>query len=359
MEIRRIFCRSTLLCATVFVSALSTFVLFTTWHEYAVVHNASKAGPFNKWQQNLRSALGISEEDPTTTTICPETVQVLAPALNLTDIGIDAWLDAQDVKERVAIGSRLMLLPRGDGFGTHVIALVSALAYCNLKNITYVHWPWHSVGHCPTGMTVSAWSASLQDFTGLVTPDMLFNDSLGAVPAIRWLGFSAETINAYFNPEFLAATRGRYMSFPPGKKHSDSFAATNDTIRIAVHVRRGDVRDTWSGRYTSNSRTLEFMQIAEREIQAQNALKKALTFHIYSEGAPENFTDLVQAYGPGSVYLHLNEELKVSFHDLASADVLVMAKSGVSYAAALLSGGTVFYQPFWMRALSSWRVLPR
>lgn len=51
----------------------------------------------------------------------------------------------------------------------------------------------------------------------------------------------------------------------------------------------------------------------------------------------------------------------LALHRLATADVLVMSRSALSYAAAMLSNGTVFFPSCWVehrRVLPSWRIWP-
>lgn len=262
---------------------------------------------------------------------------------------------------RANIGSRLMLLPRVDGFGSHLHNVLSALAFCKTMNLTYVHMQWNTVDHCPPGQSRAKWSAELESFTGLVRDEIKFTSSLGPVPAIEWIWTDTDT---YFNPQFLALMRKRYLSATLPKKTSDAFAATrSDAVRVAVHIRRGDVGISSFGhssisRYTNNTQVLASMQLVERDIRANNKSQDAI-FHIYSEGKPEAFADLVRAYGNARVFLHLGGDIKVSFHDMVSADVLIMAKSSFSYAAALLSEGIIYYQPFWHQGLSAWRMLPK
>lgn len=262
---------------------------------------------------------------------------------------------------RADIGSRLMLLPSTDGFGSHVHALLSALAYCRAMNLTYVHRQWAQVGHRPPGKSHEQWSRSLENFTGLVEDEIRFTDNLGPVPAVRWI--SADT-DMYFNSQFLALMRDRYLIALPPKTTSEIFAASRgDVVRVAVHIRRGDVGTSSVGnsrisRYTNNTQVLAYMHHVDRDIRSNDNYKDAI-FHIYSEGHPGEFDDLIRAYKVRRVFLHLGGDIKTSFHEMVSADVFIMAKSSFSYAAALLSGGIVYHQPFWHEGLSRWRVLPK
>lgn len=90
-----------------------------------------------------------------------------------------------------------------------------------------------------------------------------------------------------------------------------------------------------------------------------------------------NINLIVEAHGPvlGTVYCAFKEpgleallppgfafesslnEFEV-LHRLIHADYFVMAKSSMSYIAAVLSTGKVFYEPFWHPPLSQWESLP-
>ena len=264
--------------------------------------------------------------------------------------------DIMGLTERAAIGSRLMLLPRGDGFGTQIQVLLSALAYCRAQNLTYIHRPWDHVGHGPPGVQLAAWSADLEAFTGLTQNETLFFDSLGPVPAVNYIRVKADDVDRLFNDDFLKEMRTRYLATP--KNHSESFLATKDSVRVAVHVRRGDVSQSMGSRYTSNNQTISFMERVQTDIQATDP-SRSITFHIYSEGDAATFDELKQAHGSERVFLHLNEDLKVTFHDMTAADVLIMAKSSFSYSAALLSTGQVYFQRSSLSPLSKWRMLPQ
>ena len=264
--------------------------------------------------------------------------------------------DIESLSERAAIGSRLMLFPRGDGFGSQIQTLLSALAYCRAKNLTYIHRPWEQVGHRPPGLSGASWSADLEAFTGLVQNETLFSDSLGPVPAVNYVRVEGDNVARFFNNDFLQEMRTRYLATSYPKHHSESFLATQDSIRVAVHIRRGDVGESQTSRYTNNTQEMKFMEQVQTDLRMANE-SRPITFHIYSEGDATMFDELMQAYGSDRIFLHLNEDLKVTFHDMTAADVLIIAKSSFSYSAALLSVGQVYFQRSALSPLSKWRML--
>lgn len=265
----------------------------------------------------------------------------------------------ESLTERAVVGSRFMLLPRGDGFGTQVQTLLSALAYCRIKNLTYIHQPWETVGHRPPELLSSAkWSADLEAFTGLVDNEIRFSDSLGPVPAARIVRIDETNVDQYFSDEFLQEMRTRYLASSFPRNHSASFLAARDTIRVAVHARRGDVGPTATARYTTNTQLRTFMDQVQMDIQKDDP-SRPITFHIYSEGDAAAYSELFDTYGADRVFLHLNEDLKTTFYDMTTANILIMAKSSLSYSAALLSAGQVYSPKFALPALRKWRALPQ
>ena len=52
--------------------------------------------------------------------------------------------------------------------------------------------------------------------------------------------------------------------------------------------------------------------------------------------------------------LHLNDDVDNSFIGMVAADILVTSPSSLSYVAALISDGEIWYKPFWHPPLKHW-----
>jgi hypothetical protein len=119
----------------------------------------------------------------------------------------------------------------------------------------------------------------------------------------------------------------------------------SDRTNVAIHIRRGDVTRLGGNadRYTSLQAFSNTM--AQIRMTSPDAL-----FHIYSEGAVEDFALLKGA----DVRMHvvpvsadasgLANPILCTFHGFVTADKLVMSKSSFSYAAGIISTGTVYWQ---------------
>lgn len=126
-----------------------------------------------------------------------------------------------------------------------------------------------------------------------------------------------------------------------GGYHADFGGA----FRVAVHMRRGDVQPSDAKRYTPDDfvlRTIGLINVICRRHSIDPE------FHVYSQGTEGDFVAYCDHV------LHLDENPIHSLRGLATADLLVMAKSSFSYVAALLSQGIVVYEPFWHKPRSSW-----
>ena len=115
-------------------------------------------------------------------------------------------------------------------------------------------------------------------------------------------------------------------------------AGKGQTRIAAVHIRRGDVAKPGS----EVTRRLTSMDANARAIEIIQATWPGIEVRVFSQGPPEDFSRL-----PGGCKFYLDVDVFETLRQLLNADVLVTAKSSFSYVAALLSRGTVIYEPFW------------
>jgi hypothetical protein len=145
-------------------------------------------------------------------------------------------------------------------------------------------------------------------------------------------------------------------------------------LRVAIHVRRGELLLVESHRMLPNG---YYVSVAQRVAQALEALGIEYQLELHTETAGAEF--IVQPGYPGipdrvtgsvispdmcrldefSVLPDLarciNDTTIDCLRKLATADVLVMSRSSFSYVAAILNKtGIILCYPFWHSALSSW-----
>ena len=153
----------------------------------------------------------------------------------------------------------------------------------------------------------------------------------------------------------------------PLQEHARSSAATRWGAKVAIHLRLGDV----------NERALPVGYYA----RAVEALRRELSgstfggpplFRIQTNGLPAdvsmmrrkhrsalNTSDVIVDYSRYSPDIARRSSLGLAFHRMVTADVLVLSRSALSMAAALLSNGTVLFPRCWLefrRPLPHWRL---
>lgn len=147
-----------------------------------------------------------------------------------------------------------------------------------------------------------------------------------------------------------------------------------DALKIAVHIRRGDIHFVERHRILPNS---YYMGVLERLTAICRAIGRSYLVDIFSESMPTGTTlrpgdfapgmsrqsfvvsgdlDNFSEFDPlGPINYRINEDLISTMRALTEADVLVTSKSSMSAVAGLLQqGGIVLFHPFWHAALPDW-----
>ncbi len=122
-------------------------------------------------------------------------------------------------------------------------------------------------------------------------------------------------------------------------------------IRVALHVRRGDVSCMENKkRFTSLE---EVKQSIIALVQTLKACDANFSIELHSQGNEADFEDLMSIH-PMQPYL--DSDPLETMERLIKADILLMAKSSFSQIAALMSEGIVLYEPYWQKPLLHWHV---
>ena len=165
------------------------------------------------------------------------------------------------------------------------------------------------------------------------------------------------------------------IDFPwnfPWKMHGDPRLGI---VRIAVHVRRGELFVVDSTRMLPNSYYVECMKAIESILQESNTKYE---FHLYTEQVTKPVEITPQHHGicerisssvivrpednhledfsgfPQIVY-HINECPVETLKQLTTADILLASRSSFSYIAGMLKKeGVVLFHPFWHSLSPGW-----
>jgi hypothetical protein len=126
------------------------------------------------------------------------------------------------------------------------------------------------------------------------------------------------------------------QSNPLLNENSGTISNTEKVLNIAVHIRRVNKCDWDTSRIDTNSFFLNIIQ------KIRDSYSSRKIFHIFSQGDEDNFKEFNQK----DVTFHLNEDIKDTFLGLVSADILITSKSALSYCAAILTDGIVYFNEF-------------
>lgn len=153
-----------------------------------------------------------------------------------------------------------------------------------------------------------------------------------------------------------------------------SLQRRGDALKIAVHIRRGDIHFVEKHRLLPNS---YYMGVLESLITICRSIGRSYAVDIFSESMPTGTTLRPEDFAPGMghqsfvvsgdldnfsefdslgpVTYRFNEDLISTIRAMAEADVLVTSKSSMSVVAGLLQQtGIVLFHPFWHSALPDW-----
>ena len=250
-------------------------------------------------------------------------------------------------------------LGRTDGAGAQAQSLMSAIAFAEAHGLQYVHRPFATIEHAE--MEMPAWVRLWEDYFNLGDGELYLDDDQRPLASLDYLRqvprhvpvvAAAEHYLHYCNQDeeawerVLPRLRAKFWK----NKHRSSRAGGE--IRIAVHMRRGDV--TAGDKKVANNFTpnATFVNTITR-LKAMLAGKvPSLNVEIFSQGDLSMFADLA-ALG---AKLRLDVPALDTHRALVEADILVMSKGAYSYTAGVLNDGLVLYDPQKYRALQGWVV---
>ena len=155
-----------------------------------------------------------------------------------------------------------------------------------------------------------------------------------------------KNVNEYATDDSLGQIKTMFWA---NKCKADVFSAYPNRINVAVHVRRANTHDT---RVEGTDTSDDFFLRAIQRVRDEHHIKPLL-FHIYSQGP----IDMFSCYLSEDTILHIDEDLAPSFIAMVASDILVTSFSSLSYIAAFLNDGVVYYHPFWHPPRQKWLVL--
>lgn len=221
---------------------------------------------------------------------------------------------------------------RQDGFGAQYTSLMAGYLNAVAQNKTFCVSPFRLLLHWvdPKEAFEFVGGYAYSDYQAIGTAGR--DNGSTDTPMIH--GQSWEAIGSY--PEVAQRIREFYLSTPkpPLIHYNDS------EVSFAWHVRRGDVSThANNARYTSNQQIMDGLINLQRF--SGDIMK---TVHLFSEGNPEDFDDIVKFCEKQSFNckVHVENDIWSTYHHMVMADVLVAAQSSLSLGAALINTGKTY-----------------
>ena len=274
-------------------------------------------------------------------------------------VGMRITSDNRHMCERIVRGVRSARITSGivlaaeirrDGFGSQVLSRLSIEAAARDLGLAYAHRPFQVIAHvegdpaqwvasCESKFALGEGRRRLSDFKLPMIDLTTF-----ATDRSLWLRPHIVTMNNMHlhcdrNPEIYRHVVSASETTP---------FAVDGPLRIAAHVRRGDVSTRRvAHRFTSNATVLSTL---DRIVAEADRLGRACDVTVYSNGDPGEFAEFADL----GYRIDVTSGALDVFDHLRRADVLLTAKSTFSYVAALYSRGIVLYEPFARRPMASW-----
>jgi len=227
--------------------------------------------------------------------------------------------------------SYITITDRDDGFGAQLQHILFGMLYAEAHGLIYIHKPISAMEHNYSGD--SDFIHKIEDFLGLRDHYL----SVGQVERYDVVAFWPlyNFVCLDFSRLFLESQAlFSYKRIFWKNKLRVYDSGSSDIKYIAVHIRRPNPCDTRiDGADTPDSYYLDKIHMI-RELYGGD-----VEFHIYSQGPAEMF----QEFCHKDIVLHLDTDLCSTFLGLVSADILVTSRSALSYSAAMLTDGIVYF----------------
>ena len=248
--------------------------------------------------------------------------------------------------------------PRPDGAGALAHSQVSVILYARLKGLKYLHQPMKTVGH--NTHQVTDWDHRWETFFSFGLDEDLLDEQprntitlddgskIDPQPDTLYDVLHCHDFT-YQNPARYNAVRDalrerffRANHLVPPSTHLPS------SLKIVVHVRRGDISPQMTERYTS---TEKVCSLIDWVLEVTTGLDFENELHVCSEGDIRDFDSLVKR----GAYVHLDDPFD-AFKRMVQADILIGAKSSFSWLAAFLSAKIAIFEPSYLMLLPDWLV---
>jgi hypothetical protein len=230
-----------------------------------------------------------------------------------------------------------------DGFGAQYQRIIQSYIYCKIHNMNFAYnkltYVEHNYSNDPK------YIHKLENLINLKNNLINVNDDMNC----EYLDYGT-IIMKFFETNIDYCCDSEHMKFIKEcywqNKDNDFFK--NNKFNIAIHIRRENSHDKGLAGQRATTPNSYYLNIMNKIREKYNG--KDILFHIYSQGSINNFKDLID----DNVLFYLDHDIIETFEGLVAANVLVTSPSSLSYVAALISDGEIYYKPFWHKPRKNW-----
>jgi hypothetical protein len=232
-----------------------------------------------------------------------------------------------------------------DGFGAQYQRILQTYIFCKIHNLSFVYNSFNMVEH--NYDNDSNYINKLEKLINLKENIQNVETNTN----IEYLDYGS-IVMKYFENNIDYSCESQHMDFIKKcfweNKKSNFF--NNDKINVAVHIRRENNIDRGLAGERVTTPNSYYLNVMNKIRDKYKDIDKELLFHIYSQGNLESFKDLQN----NDVKFYLNYDIIDSFTGMVAANVLVTSPSSLSYVAALISDGEIYYKRFWHGPRKNW-----
>ena len=232
-----------------------------------------------------------------------------------------------------------------DGFGAQYQKMIQTYIYCKNNNLDFAYNPLEVVEHNYNNDI--EYNNKLEDLMNLKNNIENLNKNFNC----EFVDYNS-IVRPYFEQNIDNCCESEHMKFIKKcfweNKKTPHF--NNGKLNIAVHIRRENPHDKGLAGERASTPNIYYVNIMNTIREKHK--DKILLFHIYSQGNISDFKEIANS----DVYFYLNHDIIESFIGMVSADILVLSPSSLSYVAALISDGEIYYKKFWHNPKKNWIV---
>lgn len=242
---------------------------------------------------------------------------------------------------------------RSDGFGGQYQNIIYCAVYAERKKLPFYYTPFTGMEH--NYLNQNDFLERKEIFIGFKTNIPIYENQ-------KKINVNRDTVFRFVSnrTDFLAksnALKKIKKIFYESKQKTDYL--DDRFFNVAVHVRRNLIDDS---RSVANDD-----EIINKTINSirknQKYFNKPIKFHIISCGVglkDKNYEQFKNIFVGEDIVFHLENEVETDFAIMVFSDILVSARSSLSYTAGLISNNLILQIPFWHDPLpqNNWITLP-